>query len=551
MPEENFMLVRRIGHAVRDGLGPYVLGAYKFKYTKKKYLEVLQETLRREHPFDSHDQVLESLDLQAWLNAMEFQWKEVFSRKLGHTAREAERDTNISRARSFVNELRRTRNMFSHEAPRDEFTDEDVYRIADTASRLLRAVKKRDKAAITEEIKKEFGVRLYSAEAEASQTEPVQDNLSHEEIEELLSEEQPPESTVEDESAEREIRVDLSGLKLSDMDLRDRNLGLANLIGADLSGSNLQDVDLTNKDLSNVKLSKSNLTWAKLGNSNLSHADLSETQLQFADLRNADFSYAKMERSSLLDAKMDHTVFSHANLAGSDMRISLPWDVKTDAISVELYDNVLPPEFARKRLDFSHAILREVKMPLALLDRVNLTHADLTGADFTGTRFDHCELNDAILNSANLSNCEILGCDFSGAKLNNVNLSEVGYCVHTLFRNAEMSGANLENIFIDEGNIDMEYHWDNVNLSGANLSGAILPRQSFRNANLEGAVFRDAYLRYADFSNADLNETDFTGADLTCADFTGARFYLLSTILPDGSYWDEDTDMTKFTGPAT
>lgn len=98
MSEENFRNIRRIGLAVRDGLGPYVLKAYKFTFTKKQYLEVLQETLVREHPFDSHDDVLEVLDLQAWLNAMEFKWNDVFSHKLGHTAREAARDVNVSRA---------------------------------------------------------------------------------------------------------------------------------------------------------------------------------------------------------------------------------------------------------------------------------------------------------------------------------------------------------------------------------------------------------------------------------------------------------------------
>lgn len=95
MSEENFLFVRRIAHAVRDGLGPYVLKAYKFTYSKAEYLGELQKTLDRDHHFDSHDQALEELDLQPWLKAMNSSWNEVFRHKLGHTARNVARSTKI------------------------------------------------------------------------------------------------------------------------------------------------------------------------------------------------------------------------------------------------------------------------------------------------------------------------------------------------------------------------------------------------------------------------------------------------------------------------
>ncbi|MCE2473291.1 MAG: hypothetical protein J4G18_15640, partial [Anaerolineae bacterium] len=146
-------------------------------------------------------------DLQAWLKAMEFKWSEVFSHKLGHTGREADRDTNVSRARSFVNELRYTRNLFSHESPKDEFTDEDVHRIADTATCLMKAVKARQQASSTAEIKLEVGEKLYVPEES-----PVEDV----EPEPLPAQNAKP---VVPTVQEPPPHVDLRGAKLRKMDL--------------------------------------------------------------------------------------------------------------------------------------------------------------------------------------------------------------------------------------------------------------------------------------------------------------------------------------------
>ena len=342
MSEENFLFVRRIGHAVRDGLGPYVLGAYKFKFTKKLYLEELQETLDEEHPFDSDDEALETLDLQAWLNAMEFNWKEVFSRKLGHFAPEAKRDTNVSSARSYVNELRRTRNMFSHEAPKDEFTNEDVYRIADTACRLLSAVKKWNEARITDEIKMELGKKLYIPEdlpretmAAEAQPEPTAEPIIQ------ILREPPP-------------RIDLRGVKLRKMDLRNRKLRFAILSSAKLEESNLREEDLSEVRLDHALLKGSDLSKAKLAGADLHKANLESTQLPNAILRRA-----KLDRAKLRDVNMEFADLQHANLSKSDM----------DSANL-------------KNADLSYA---------------NLAGANLVGTDFCGANLQGANLTGAKL----------------------------------------------------------------------------------------------------------------------------------------------------------
>ena len=328
MNEENFKNVRRIGLAVRDGLGPYVLRAYKFTFTKKHYLEVLKETLERNHPFDSHDDALEKLDLQAWLNAMEFKWKEVFSRKLGHTARESEVDTNVCRARSYVNELRRTRNLFSHEAPKDEFTDEDVYRISDTATRLLSAVRARDQSAKTEEIRLEFGEKLYLPKELPNETVDVEPKPT------------PPAEPTIQLVREPSPYVDLRGARLRKMDLRNRELRLAILSGAKLEESNLREEQLSSVRLDHASLKGADLSMAKLASANISKADLNDaslshailrratlrsaklrhTNMEFADLQYANLTNADMDSANLRNADLSYANLSDANLVGTDFR---------------------------------------------------------------------------------------------------------------------------------------------------------------------------------------------------------------------------------------
>ncbi|MCY4064124.1 MAG: pentapeptide repeat-containing protein [Chloroflexi bacterium] len=524
---DNFQPVRRILASLRDGLGSFVLAAYEERYSGEDYLGQLRDALRRPHSFEDEDQARQDIDLQGWLTAITNKkaWYDVFSQKLGHTAYGAERDSNLANARSYLFVIQNARNSFiAHETARTAVTDDDVYSLADTATRLLSVVKATEQVSETEEIKLEFGRKLYN-------------------------DEQPSEPPDVGDSEETVACVDLSGLDFPSQDLRGRNLHLANLQGADLSRSNLGGIDLVGMALSSVNLSKCDLAWAHLNGSDLSQADLSEARLECANLRNSNLAHANMARADLREAKIDYSDFSFANLTNADLsnsdeRIGQPSIADNMADFDRLFDEV-----RCGRANFSDAILCRANLRRTFFEPVDFRRADLTSADFTGSRIAAATLTDAILNDANLSQCELLGCDFSGAKMERVNMSGVSYCVHSTFTNADMSGANLEEFFIPEDNIDEEFHWDNVNLSEANLTGAVLPKQSFRNANLSGAVMKEAQLVRTDFSNADLKDTDFTDADLTCADFTSARFYPFSTILPDGTYWDEYTDMTRFTGP--
>jgi uncharacterized protein YjbI with pentapeptide repeats len=148
--------------------------------------------------------------------------------------------------------------------------------------------------------------------------------------------------------------------------LRQANLGLANLVEAnlrqaDLSGANLKQANLWQADLSEANLKQANL-W---------QADLSEANLKQANLWQADFSGARLLRANLVEANL-----GLANLSGADL-----WQ----AFIIEA--NLKQANLSRA--DFSEANLRQADLSGADLSRARLSgaillHTDFTGADLTG-----------------------------------------------------------------------------------------------------------------------------------------------------------------------
>ncbi len=113
-----------------------------------------------------------------------------------------------------------------------------------------------------------------------------------------------------------------------------------------------------------------------------------------------------------------------------------------------------------------------------------------------------------------------------------------------------------------------EWHTEPVSLmKGYNFTRAKLTGAALWRADLEGSNFYKAELIGANIYRADLRNTnlafaDLSGADLICADLRGAnlqgavlehiKWYHSnqgSAILPDGSEWTPQTDISRFTNP--
>lgn len=120
-----------------------------------------------------------------------------------------------------------------------------------------------------------------------------------------------------------------------------------------------------------------------------------------------------------------------------------------------------------------------------------------------------------------------------GSKNNNValravnSLREMGHLSDGTLELAKLRGANLED----------------AKLSYANLRGAFLGW-----AHLQGALLVGVDLQKAILWSANLQGTNFEKANLEGAVLENA-FFDETTILPDGSYWSQETNLAQFTHP--
>lgn len=169
------------------------------------------------------------------------------------------------------------------------------------------------------------------------------------------------------------------------------------------------------------------------------------------------------------------------------------------------------------------------------------------------TMRDNFWFQDGTLQQVNLSGVSLQNWHMSGIKLSGGNLS-----------NAFLQGANFSSPADFQNATFSQTQMSGMNLFGVNLRGAV-----FHNANLQNSILRECDLRGAFFIDADLRNVDFEDANLQGAILKGANLVKTdlqgvnlaeadltdvvldeSTLLPDLSHWNSQTDMSRFTNSA-
>ena len=139
--------VGRIMEALREGLAPYIVREYRTVYGQGTLGEMDAALSTASYPgipaeaWQDDAALAASLDVAACLNLMWRRWNEVFMDKLGHIGR------------SYTSEMIEARNAWAHQ---EAFTTDDAHRVADTASRLLKAVSAADAAATVDAISRDL-----------------------------------------------------------------------------------------------------------------------------------------------------------------------------------------------------------------------------------------------------------------------------------------------------------------------------------------------------------------------------------------------------------
>ncbi len=158
MAKSNRDRVSEVMDALKEGLGPFVLREYKQIHKGARYLQEVELTLSTNTYSAPHlpDEAaaLAQVDVQGWLNLMVRQWNDVFKTRLGKAER------------SFVGELQEARNDWAHQK---SFTNDEAYRIADTAARLLDAIGAPKQAQLVRDIAQELLRLRFEAEQKQAQ----------------------------------------------------------------------------------------------------------------------------------------------------------------------------------------------------------------------------------------------------------------------------------------------------------------------------------------------------------------------------------------------
>jgi predicted AAA+ superfamily ATPase len=159
--------VGRILTTVKEGLAPYIVREYRSVY-RQRYVDEIDAALSTvsygglpDQVWSSDEALVAALDTHACLHAMWRRWNEVFHERLGHIAR------------SYVSELIEARNSWAHQAL---FTNDEAYRVADTAARLLKMVSAAKEATHVDEVGRDLLRLRYEAEADKAKRETLQQN---------------------------------------------------------------------------------------------------------------------------------------------------------------------------------------------------------------------------------------------------------------------------------------------------------------------------------------------------------------------------------------
>ena len=241
----------------------------------------------------------------------------------------------------------------------------------------------------------------------------------------------------------------------------------------DLSGIEIKDLDLSYVDLSEV-----NLTGAKFENVVLDHSLLEKTDLQFANLTNVSMVSARLIGSNLTHAVLNRIDWTKAQLELPFLKGALLEEIILDHAYIDSYFN-------------EHCQIRNSNFT---------AHVDLTNFRMNYVTFDHVDLSGVNLSGRGGFHCSFYFCDLSRADLSDCDFSEI-----TLY-DTSFEKANLVNCNLSDSN------QSGVNYSGANLQGVNLSGSKLFNSNLNDANLYAANLKRTSIIETSVVNTNFDKA---------------------------------------
>ncbi len=271
-----------------------------------------------------------------------------------------------------------------------------------------------------------------------------------------------------------------------------------------------------------------NLTGVDLSDEDMRNGSFDGTVFSEADLSGADFTGADLKCAGFSNTDLSSTTFgNNAFTTNFSCLLDLTratLDVKTFEAANWRYFNLTGATF----LNAAGATLSTVAKPLDLTgailnDVTGLSGVILDGADMGCRSSTICTQAQQIdLSKASLQQANLKSADLRGAILEFANLYEADLGSALLLEPAPGQGAaSLSGAYLKNANLE------NADLTGVNLSNANFyspgTGAKAEGATMSSANFTGAYLSGADFSNAVLIGADFTQAVLVGASLVGAE----------------------------
>ncbi|WP_295527044.1 DUF2169 domain-containing protein [uncultured Pseudacidovorax sp.] len=291
--------------------------------------------------------------------------------------------------------------------------------------------------------------------------------------------------------------IDLTGVDLSELDLR----------GFDFTAAWLESVSLRGANVSGCRFVGAVLAHADLRGCIAVGADFTAANLGGAVLAGAVFDQSNLEGATLVRSQLAQSSLRHAKLTGATLHDSI-WGAAD-------WTGCAFPGGTFHKLDLRALVLAQADLQGATFIECDLRGVDLSGAQLAGANFITCDLREARMNGARARGMVCtLGTVLDGMQAAQADLSEAnwGQCsaVGLIAPGARFAGACLHRTDLRR-----------ADLSRANVQAALMTRARLSHAVLHGLDARDAVLTRASLLAADLRQANLFGADLSRVALSG------------------------------
>lgn len=250
-----------------------------------------------------------------------------------------------------------------------------------------------------------------------------------------------------------DVKFDLSGADLRDVNFSGAVLRDADLRDTDLRDAELLDVDLSGADLNNADLNSANLINADLSRADFSNANLKGAILINANLSGADLINADLNGAMLTGAILNGAILNYANLKGAGLNGANLSDVDLRG-AILGYAFLSQANLSNSRTGSTSFVNVDLSSCLGLETITHHSPSDISTSTMNKSKG---KIPVKFLRGCGLSDWEIESAKLYNPELSNQDISELQYKIYDLRATRPIqvsplfiSYSHADSVFVDE-----------------------------------------------------------------------------------------------------